>query len=183
MVLLLLASSLLPLLSWMMSAFGVPCRSLLSEEGWRWLCLHYTDALFSPWVCAFCALLVAMGAMLRSGQLKGTASVSVGASVISGLFGIVCLGLLIFAGTYSHSPLLSITGGLFPSPYIQGFPFMLALLLLSQALLYAFLTRQIRSLQDFCAFFTYGISHFAQYIVIAMLLSALVCSVEYVFLF
>jgi hypothetical protein len=56
---LLVLAALLPFLSWVLSALGVPCRSILDEEGMRWLfrhashCLHSRLAMF-----AICCLMM-----------------------------------------------------------------------------------------------------------------------------
>ena len=46
--------------SWMLSAFGYPCRSLISDEGLRWLFLHLYSLIATPLTA--CALVYASAA-------------------------------------------------------------------------------------------------------------------------
>ena len=59
-LLLIVLSILLPITSWMLSAFGYDVQSLLSDEGLRWLFQHSVSNFFSPHTCCLLFFLSVM---------------------------------------------------------------------------------------------------------------------------
>lgn len=115
---------LLPVLSWVLSALGVPCRSILDGEGLRWLFCHTGDCLRSRLVtCSFCMLLM-------QGTIRTSRILPLSRSFrqprfwrMTAAYAVVFLGILVPA-VLPDSPLLSITGGIVGSPLWQGLPFL-----------------------------------------------------------
>ena len=65
----LIAAALLPFLSWVLSALGVPCRSLLDDEGLRWLYSHASDSLRGFLVTFALCCVIMQGVINRCGIL------------------------------------------------------------------------------------------------------------------
>ncbi len=174
-----LTALLLPCLTWMLSAFGFPVRSLFDEDGWRWLFLHATKEFFS-YVVQVCLL----GSM-ACGSLHYVGFFSRGHSMpaVWMSFGVVlvCVAALCFAATSSHSPLLGVTGHLFPSPFLYGLPAALSLTVMLASLTYGLLTMRIRRLRDVSFFLIHGIRRYAGFLMAVMLLSFLYSCIKYSF--
>ena len=107
-ILLALAASL-PFLSWVLSALGVPCRSILDDDGLRWLFRHVSDCLHSRLVMFALCCLMMQGVIKQSGILPlGRAFRDPRFLRYLAIYSIVFLTILI-AAIAPSSPLLSVT--------------------------------------------------------------------------
>ena len=120
----LILAALLPFLSWVLSALGVPCRSILDDEGLRWLFRHINDCLHSRLVmCALCCLMM-QGVIQKSGILPlGRAFRDPRFLRYLAIYAVVFIPILLAAAA-PESPLRSITGGLAGSPLLDGLLFL-----------------------------------------------------------
>ena len=122
-VILLVLAFLLPILSWALSALGVPCRSILDDEGLRWLFRHVSDCLHSRLVMFALCCLMMQGVIKESGILPlGRAFRDPKFLRYLAVYAVVFLTIL-FASIAPDSPLLSVTGGLAGSPLLDGLLF------------------------------------------------------------
>ena len=120
----LVVAALLPFVSWVLSALGVPCRSILDEEGLRWLFRHINDCIHSRLVmCVLCCLMM-QGVIKESGILPlGRAFRDTRFLRHLAVYAIVFIPILLAAAA-PESPLLSVTGGLAGSPLLDGLLFL-----------------------------------------------------------
>ena len=89
--------------------------------------------------------------------------------------------LLLLAAFHPHSPLISLTGSLYPSPFLHGLPFVVCFGLMLVAYVYGVLTRRITSLSSFRHFLGYGYERYGALMVLSMLLSFIFHCSRYVF--
>lgn len=179
-LLLAVASLLLPCLTWILSAFDLPVRSLLSDEGLRWL-FHNGSASLVAWPIELLVLfLVSLGALRFAGFFSRPWQHPT-AWYGSLLLLVLLLLPLCYAAFSVHSPLVSITGTLRHSPFIIGFPAALCLAFLFMACLFGLLSSRLKSLSDWALCLTYGLSRYAPWLLSAMLLSFLVSCFRFAF--
>lgn len=123
-VLCLVLAALLPFLSWVLSALGVPCRSILDDEGLRWLFRHANDCLHSRLV------MLALCCTIMQGVIQKSRLFPLGKTFREPRFyrcaTVYAVVLIVFllAALAPESPLLSITGGLAGSPLLDGLFFL-----------------------------------------------------------
>lgn len=180
-VFLIVIAVILPILSWMLSAFGVHCNSMLSGDGWRWLFLNFPGCAVNRYSLYFAAFLVMVGALqqcgiFRKGALEHT--VAFGMSFASGL---VLLSLLGFAAFYPQSPLLSITGGFYHSALLYGLPFALSLIGVAIASVYGIISGNVSTFRSFSDMLTWGVSHNIKLLVIFLQLEFISQCLKYLF--
>ena len=178
-VALLIMFVVLVFMSWLANATGMKMHTLLSSEGLRWLFLNVADIISSPWLVYLILGLSCLGAVSRSGlweainrmlhwdkengQLAYRQRVAL---ISSGLFFflyLACLFSLVFS---PYAALLSVTGTLFPSPFLAGlFP---ALVFGGHvtALLYGSLSNRLRNFHETFEIFYWGIQRYAIWIII-----------------
>ncbi|MCR4920132.1 MAG: hypothetical protein K5945_00290 [Bacteroidaceae bacterium] len=163
------AASILPFASWILSLLGLPVRSMFSDEGLRWLFLHGAESMFSYGAMACTACLVALGSVEYSGmdgsEYRRTPF------LVSLFFAAIIDALLLLAMLHPHSPLISLTGSLWPSPFLHGLPFALCIGLQFVALIYALQMRRVNDLHSFVEFLVAGLVRYAPWIVFVMLTS------------
>ena len=161
----LVLAAMLPFLSWVLSALGMPCRSLLDGEGLRWLCRHAADSLHSRLVMLVLCCLMLLGAVQKSllpfGQTVRQSRFLRYVAVY-----LVVLIAILLAAIAPDSPLLSITGGIVGSPLMDGFPFLVWLSFLAFCLCYGHGKRE-----SWMSMLTYGISRHPLAIPFAIVLS------------
>lgn len=123
-VIALVIAVLLPFVSWVLSALGVPCRSILDDEGLRWLFRHVSDCLHSRLVMFALCCLMMQGVIKESGILPlGRAFQDPKFLRYTVIYAAVFL-TIVFAAISPSSPLLSITGGFAGSPFLDGLLFL-----------------------------------------------------------
>lgn len=177
---LLAVSVLLAPLSWLGSAMGLPFRNLFSAEGIRWYYLHVQDAFHSPLWAVSIPLLLMAGAVERSGLAETVRDiVRHGVSVLTyrqrkafwlALAFLLCYlaGLvLLLAGP--HAILRSVTGRLFPSPFLFGLLQTVPLGVILVSLIYAVLSSHLRGLREYLSVLYWGIRQYAMLILILLL--------------
>ncbi len=156
--------------SWMLSAFGYPCRSLISEEGLRWLCLHLCSLTATPLTACTLLYASAAGAWEICARIYRRGS-NMAALWTTALAALVLCSLPLLALVLPDSPLRAITGGIWPSPLASGLPAIIALIMLALAVLYAYLNLYFTSAGKFCLMLSWGLRRHAVWVVAAMLLS------------
>ena len=125
---LLIAHLLLPLLG---SAAGFPLGNLFSSEGIRWYYLHIQDCYRSPFMTVVFPVVLVLGAIERSGLSeiiedsvsKGVLSLTYRqrkACLMAGTFLLLYLAGMLFLLFGPYAILLSVTGHLYPSPFVSG---------------------------------------------------------------
>lgn len=135
-LLLLALSALLPLASWFAEAFGMPVHSLLSAEGLRWLFTDALSAAFSLPVQQFILALMAWGSV-REVLVRRPLRARL-ACVATLFLALLLVGLFVWLAVADSSPLLSVTGMLWPySPFLRGLPQAVSLSLWLLALVFA----------------------------------------------
>ena len=162
---LLVLAALLPFLSWVLSALGVPCRSILDEEGMRWLFRHASDCLHSRLVMFAICCLMMQGAIKESLLPLGKTFRQSRFYRCLAVYAIVLVAIVL-AAVWPGSPLLSITGGIVGSPLMDGFPFLVWLSFLAFCLCYGHGKRE-----SWMSMLTYGISRHPLAIPFAIVLS------------
>ncbi|MCF0198167.1 MAG: hypothetical protein HUK02_02440 [Bacteroidaceae bacterium] len=108
-----LLCAVVPILSWLLYALGLPVNNLLSDEGVRWLLLHGGDVYDGGLMVELLLLALAAGLMRVNARLV------VSLVVIGGFL----IGLALIPG----SPLVSVTGSLWPSPVSHAAPALFAI--------------------------------------------------------
>ena len=117
-------AALLPFLSWALSALGVPCRSILDDEGLRWLFRHASDCLHSRLVMLALCCTMMQGAMQKSRLFPLSRTFRDPRFYrYSAVYAIILVAFFV-AALAPESPLLSITGGLAGSPLLDGLFFL-----------------------------------------------------------
>lgn len=169
----------IPPVSWMLSAFGYSCRSLISDEGLRWLCLHLSSLVATP--ITIYALLYAMAAgALEMCVRIYQKSANQASAWVTVLVALALCSIPILAFVMPDSPLRGISGSIWPSPLISGMPVIIALIILAAAILYSYLNLYLTSARKFCIMITWGIRRHAIWIVVAMLLSFIHGTLHYI---
>ena len=120
----LVLAAMLPFLSWVLSALGAPCRSILDDEGLRWLFRHVSDCLHSRLVMFALCCLMMQGVIKESGILPLSRAFRDPKFLrYTAIYAVVFLTIL-FAAIAPESPLLRITVGLAGSPLLDGLLFL-----------------------------------------------------------
>lgn len=145
---LLIAHLLLPPLAWLGSAAGFPLGNLFSSEGVRWYYLHIQDCYRSPFMAVVFPVVLVLGAIERSGLfgiIKDSISKGVPfltyrqrkACLMAGTFLLLYLAGMLLLLLGPHAILLSVTGHLYPSPFVSGILQTMSLGFVLTSLLYA----------------------------------------------
>ena len=123
-VLCLVIAAVLPFLSWVLSALGAPCRSILDDEGLRWLFRHASDCLHSQLVMLALCCLMMQGVIQKSHLLPFVQTFRKPRFLgYSAVYAAILIPILV-ATVAPESPLRSITGGLAGSPLVDGLLFL-----------------------------------------------------------
>lgn len=169
----------LAFMSWLAYAAGMQMRTLLSSEGLRWLFLNVARIVSSPilvylllglsWIGSISrsGLAEAFSRMIRYGRGESRLTYRQRVALISsGLFFciyIICLSFLVLS---PYAALLSVTGKLFPSPFLSGFFPAFVFGGHVTALLYGSLSNRLRNLYEAFEIFYWGIQRYAIWIII-----------------
>lgn len=180
-LLLIVVSFMLPIISWMLSALGYDCKSLISEEGWRWVFYNIPIACANRWTTLCISIIIGCGSVIRSGILHPQKKKEFNSLYIVSFVLVILTSVLLLCSLHPHSPLLSVTGQIKNSPFIHGLPTILIWCIIFLSTLYALLAQHIKTMDDFSDLFTYGIKKFSSVIVIAMLLSFIISCLIYIF--
>lgn len=180
-LLLIVVAIMLPIVSWMLSAMGFDCKSLLSEEGWRWIFYNIPIACANKWNVLCVSSVIGVGSFIRCGILDRKTKKDIHALYLVSFVLVLLVAILLVCALHPQSPLLSVTGELRNSPFIHGLPTVFIWCVIFLSILYAVLTKRIKTIEDFSDLFTHGIRRFSSVIVIAMLLSFIVRCIAYMF--
>lgn len=184
--LLLLLNLLTVVGSWLLSALGADIPNLLSPEGVRWLFrLHLSVSVLVRAECLL-TLVVVAGAFYCSGLWGGLAT-QLGqwlacrrkveaprllslrqrrALWLSALTVVLGFGILFLSVGLTSSPLRSATGHVWPSPFLHGLLFSLALILIVACAVYGGTSRHLRTFSEFAALLYHGLQRFAPLLVV-----------------
>lgn len=174
-VLLIVVSALLPLASWLMAAFGMEVRSLISEEGLRWLFRNGMQSAFTVDVQQFILLLLTVAALELAQTFCYGSQHRRRAVMVTAFAGVLMLASLVFLAQAHNSPLLTVSGQLLPdSPFLSGLPQLLILSVWMLTVLYVYANGRLTSLQRFVDLLTAGFGQYGQWMLMAML-----CSFDY----
>ena len=160
MLLLLIAETVLILLSWILSAMRVEgVRSLLSGEGVRWFFGHFTSMVASPWLACLVLMLVALGCLQKSGLFvqPHTSYRDRMALRITVVFLVLYVGVILLLTAIPHAVLLSSTGSLFPSPFSRAIVPLAAFGLSLVSVVYGVMSGRFTTLSDILDSLSYGI--------------------------
>ena len=180
-LLLLVVAVMLPIISWILSALGFDCKSLLSEEGWRWIFYNIPVACANKWNVLCISSIIGLGSVIRCGIFDRKTKKDTNALYLVSIVLVLLVALLFVIALHPHSPLLSVTGEIKNSPFIHGLPTVFIWCVIFLSILYAFQTQRINTIEDFSDLFTYGIRRFSSIIVIAMFLSFVTRCIAYIF--
>lgn len=163
---------LLPVISWMLAAFGYPVQSLLSDEGLRWIFRNALSNIFSPIACQVVLLMMAVSSIYKvCMDSRFSYRLALYATLVVTCLSVVLLWLALSNG----SPLLNVVGDVLPgSPLLDGAPLMLTVILWLWSLLCAYFTRQIQSLSDFTNLLCYALKHYAEWVICIFLISYII---------
>jgi len=186
-LLLIVAELLLVFASWLWAATTTTegVRSLISEEGVRWLFGNFTDILSSPWLVHLLLLSMAGGNLWRSGLLRMSSKsyrgrLAIRLTIITFLLFVVVLLLLI---AVPHAILLSATGAVFPSPFSRAIVPLFSLGVVLVSTVHGWASGRYVSFADIVGSWSYGISQAAPLFVLYVLLMQLYKSLLFVFLY
>lgn len=151
-VFLVIAQGLTILLSWIVSAVwpSLGIHSLLSGSGLRWLLSSTGNNLVSPYVVWFLLLSISVGAFVWSGLPKKIICYSENDYrdrfavnfFVAGIFLAVLLCVVI--AVYPHSSLLSVSGHLYPGPFLYASITILSVVLFVGSVVFCLLTGKIK---------------------------------------
>lgn len=170
----LVVAAVLPFLSWVLSALGVSCRSILDDDGLRWLFRHGSDCLHSRLV------MLALCCLMMQGVIQKSHLFPLGQTFrqprflrCAAIYAVVLIAILL-AAVAPESPLLSITGGLAGSPLLDGLLLLLWLSFMLFCLCYGHSERE-----PWYRMLTYGIRSHPLIIPLAIVVSFCWQCVEY----
>lgn len=182
---LVVAQSLLVLLSWLLSATmteGV--RSMLSGEGVRWFFGSFVSILASPWLVWLLLLSISFGTLWQSGILSFPSSRSYRQRVALQISIVVCVLFLIVVVALTaipHAVLLSATGHLFPSAFSRALVPIVSFCICAVSVVYGIMSGRFETLSDAVSSLSYGISKAAPLFVLYVVAIQFIASVRFVF--
>lgn len=147
-----------PSMSWLLSALGFPVNSLLSDEGWLWLFQSGIHTFFSYPVSLVFSVIITFGCYQYAGLRLRKLSLS--ALFLLFLFTLVFLFPVVIAAVHPRSPLVSLTGTLFPSPWLYGLPFVLCLESIVLLFGYCIFAHRNFNFSHIGSFMMYGITNY-----------------------
>lgn len=188
-VVLILAETLLVILSWLLSAMRLSgVRSLLSGEGIRWFIGDFATVLASPLLVWLVLLLVAFGSLQKSGI---TSLIPYRSSLItyrdriairvSFAFLIIYLIIISLLTLMPHAILLSASGQLFPSAFSRSQVPLVAFGICLVSVTFGYVSGRFRSLSDVLSALSFGIEKGAPLFILYILLIQFYQSLRFVF--
>lgn len=180
---------ILVLYSWIYSAVCIDSevRSLLSGEGIRWLALNYADFISSPVLLWILIMAITYSAVKRSGLIKAICNIRkitylerIGLSFSAVLF-FIYWSLVFYLSFTSDAVLLSVTGGIFPSPLTSAFIPILSLSAIMCSIIHGYTSRNFSTTNDFFESLYSGIRNSAPLILLYILCALTYCSAYYMF--
>lgn len=158
-VILIIIEVALVIVTWLINAAKpeVPVRSLLSQEGVRWLLGSIIDNLTNSILVGIILLNMAFGTLKGSGLVVGIRDIMLRkepdyrrmfALRVVLMEGIVFLLLLFLLTAMPHAVLLSVTGRLFPSSFSASIVPVLSFIVIVLSLSYGAISGRIRNISE-----------------------------------
>lgn len=141
------------------------------DEFLRYLWLHGTESGASELLVYIILLDVAMGSVIRSKILVVRDLDGLVAAIVVAVISNV---LLLISALIPSSPLLSVTGKLFPSPWSHGLFQSLCIECIVVCFIFGVVSGTIHSKRDVLDFITYGIRRWPWTILLTMLVSFII---------
>lgn len=135
------------------------------DELIRYIWLHGTEDAASELLVYTILLLMAFGSVIRSRILSVR---DVDALLSAYVVALICITLLGLSALISYSPLLGVTGDVFPSPWSHGLIQSLCIVCVIVCGVFGLVAGTIHSWRDVLELITYGISRWAWAILLAM---------------
>lgn len=185
-----IAQGLLILLSWMLTALfpDLPMHSMLSPEGIRWFMGHFATSLSTPLLVWIAMAAVAYGAVSASGLAKAMTlrhrqrgfrdrfALRMALSILA-----VVVVVMVLLTAVPQAILLSVTGSLFPSSFLQSIVPVSCFTLALMGLVYGISAGTFRKLTDTFDALTVGFGRLSPLFLLYILCATLYISVRYVF--
>ena len=141
------------------------------DEILRYIWLHGTERAASEILVYSILIVVAVGSIIKSRLFVLR---DIDAIVAAGVVAIIVNVLLLLSAILPYSPLLGVTGTLYPSPWLTGLCQSLCLEAIFISLVFGLVSGSLSSLRDVLSLFTYGISRWPWVIILALILSLFV---------
>lgn len=137
------------------------------DELLRYIWLHGTERAASGLLVHAILLLVAAGSLLRSRIFAVRDADGLVAAVV---VAVICNALLLASALMPGSPLLGVTGKVFPSPWSRGLFQSLCVECVAVSLAFGLVSGTLHSLRDVLGLVTYGIVRWPWVILLALLI-------------
>lgn len=141
------------------------------DELLRYLWLHGTERAASELLVYTVLLLVAAGSLLRC---RIFAVRDADALVAAACVAVVCNVLLLLSALVPGSPLLGVTGRVFPSPWSHGLFQSLCVECVAVSFVFGVVAGTLHSLRDVLSLVTFGIARWPWTVLLALLVSLFV---------
>lgn len=138
------------------------------DEFLRFLWLHGTERASSELLIYVILLLMAIGSVIYSKILVLRDQDGLMAAVVMLL---ICISLLLFTAFWPNSPLIGVTGKVFPSPWSYGLFQSLCIVCVVVSFVFGIVSGTLHSARDVLQLLTYGISRWSWLILLAMIVS------------
>ena len=187
-LLVVIAETLLVILSWLLSAMRVEgVRSLLSSEGIRWFFSSFNDLVASPVLVWLLVLMCALGCLQKSrvtaifGAQKTINFRDRLALYVALAFLLIYVVIIILLTLMPHAILLSAKGYLFPSAFSRSLVPIIAFGICLFSVAFGMMAGVMRNLSDILLAFSFGIAKGASLIVFYLFAVQLVGCLHFVF--
>lgn len=190
---LILAELALILISWILSASmtrGV--RSLLSDEGIRWLFGSFADIVASPLLAWLMLLLIALGCFQKSGLFQALSHHTHFRPLIplnyrdrlalrvTLIFLVIYISVILLLTMLPHAVLLSATGSLYPSAFSHSLVPIISFGIVILSVSFGLMSGRLQTIADILSSLTFGIEKAPWLFVLYILLVQLVESFRFV---
>jgi aminobenzoyl-glutamate transport protein len=138
------------------------------DELLRYLWLHGTDRAASELLVYTILLIMALGGVIRSRILVVR---DIDGQIAAVVVAVIANALLLFSAIVPSSPLLGVTGKVFPSPWSHGLFQSLCIECIIVCFVFGVVSGTLHSRRDMLELLTYGIARWPWAILLAMLVS------------
>ena len=187
-LLMVIAETLLVILSWLLSAMRVEgVRSLLSSEGIRWFFSSFNDLIASPVLVGLLVLMCALGCLQKSRVTTifgGKKSINFRdrlALYVALAFLLIYVVIIILLTLMPHAILLSATGHLFPSAFSRSLVPIIAFGICIFSVAFGLMAGVMQNLSDILQALSFGIAKGAPLLVFYLFAVQLVGCLRFVF--
>lgn len=138
------------------------------DELLRYLWLHGTERAASEMLVYVILFVVAVGSVIRSKLLVAR---NMDGLMAAAVVAVISNVLLLLSALIPTSPLLSVTGRLFPSPWSHGLFQSLCIECIMVSFVFGIVSGTLHSMRDMLELITYGIARWPWAILLAMAVS------------